>query len=117
MRKSLKNTLKLARIKAGLTQKDLARKLGVSPSTIGMYEQGRRLPDYNTLSEMCSILRLSIFDFFPKQRIFNVDVVLQSIINCLSGSGKTVLLHGIFIDEQKKNDIVHLLETIIMHEK
>ena len=113
MKNNLKNTLKFARIEAGLTQSDLARKLGVSPSTIGMYEQGRRLPDYNTLSEICSILRVSIFDFFPKQRIFNVDVVLQSIIDCLNDSRKTVLLHGIFIDERKKNDIVHLLESIL----
>ena len=104
-------------MKAGLTQSDLARKLGVSPSTIGMYEQGRRKPSYNTLAEICSILEISIFDFFPNQRIFNVDVVLQSIIDCLNDSRKTVLLHGIFIDEQKNNDIVHLLETIIMHEK
>ena len=113
MNKTLKNNLKSARIKAGLTQKDLARKLGSSPSTIGMYEQGRRKPNYNTLAEICSILEISIFDFFPNQRIFNADAVLKSIIECLNDSRKTVLLHGKFIDEQKKNDIVHLLESIL----
>ena len=100
-------------MKAGLTQSDLARKLGVSPSTIGMYEQGRRKPSYNTLAEICSILEISIFDFFPNQRIFNADAVLKSIIECLNDSRKTVLLHGKFIDEQKKNDIVQLLESIL----
>ena len=117
MKKSLKNTLKLARIKAGLTQKDLARKLGFSPSTIGMYEQGRRKPNYNTLTEISGALGISIFDFFPNQRIFNVDVVLQSIIECLNDTKQAVFLHGEFIDEQKKKDIVHILETIITHEK
>ena len=28
----------------GMTQKELADKLSISPSTIGMYEQGRREP-------------------------------------------------------------------------
>ena len=46
MNKTLENNLKSARIKAGLTQSDLARKLGVSPSTIGMYEQGRKMTNY-----------------------------------------------------------------------
>ncbi len=32
------------RIKAGLSQADLAAMINVSPSTIGMYEQGRREP-------------------------------------------------------------------------
>lgn len=113
MRKSLKNILKLARIKAGLTQKDLARKLGFSPSTIGMYEQGRRKPNYNTLTEISGALGISIFDFFPNQRIFNVDAVLQNIIEYLNDTEQAVFLHGKFIDEQKKKDIVQLLASII----
>lgn len=37
------------RCKAGMSQSALAKKLGVSPSTIGMYEQGRREPSINIL--------------------------------------------------------------------
>ena len=37
------------RKRAGLTQAELARHMHVSPSTIGMYEQGRRLPAIPTL--------------------------------------------------------------------
>lgn len=48
--------LKSLREDADLNQNELAKSLGVSPSTIGMYEQNRRTPD----SEM--ILKLS--DFF-----------------------------------------------------
>ena len=33
-----------------LTQKELANKLSISPSTIGMYEQNRRTPDIQTLA-------------------------------------------------------------------
>lgn len=48
----------------GLTQKELADKLSISPSTIGMYEQNRRTPDVNTLATM--------------SRLF--DVPLESLI-------------------------------------
>lgn len=50
------DTIKELRDEKDIKQKDLATYLGVSPSTIGMYEQNRRTPD----SEM--ILKLS--DFF-----------------------------------------------------
>ncbi|MCI9976266.1 helix-turn-helix transcriptional regulator [Clostridioides difficile] len=48
--------LKELRIDAGLKQSELAKKLDISPSTIGMYEQGRRSADQETL--------LKISDFF-----------------------------------------------------
>lgn len=37
---------------AGLTQAELARHMHVSPSAIGMYEQGRRLPAASTLAAL-----------------------------------------------------------------
>lgn len=43
-----------------LTQKELADKLSISPSTIGMYEQNRRIPDITTLANMSKIFDVSI---------------------------------------------------------
>lgn len=43
------------RKKSGFTQSELAKKLGVSPSTVGMYEQGRREPDNKILLCLCKI--------------------------------------------------------------
>lgn len=40
----------------GYTQQQLAQKLGVSTSAVGMYEQGRREPDNNLLSKLCAVL-------------------------------------------------------------
>ncbi len=51
--------MKCLRLKAGLTQAQLADKLGVSASTIGMYEQGRREPDNTTLAKICRTLDAS----------------------------------------------------------
>lgn len=54
------NIFKRLRISSGLTQVELSQKLGISRSTIGMYETGSREPDFETLE--------LIADFF------NVDV-------------------------------------------
>jgi transcriptional regulator with XRE-family HTH domain len=42
-----------------LTQAELAKFIGVSPSTIGMYEQGRREPDSKTLKLLVHNLKTS----------------------------------------------------------
>lgn len=51
--------IKHLRIKCGLTQAQLADKLNISASTVGMYEQGRREPDSTTLSKICRTLDAS----------------------------------------------------------
>lgn len=43
------------RIKLKLTQAELADKLGVSAGAVGMYEQGRRVPEVDILSKMADI--------------------------------------------------------------
>ncbi len=48
------------RQRAGLSQSDLASKLMISPSTVGMYEQGRREPSLNTLVSMSEIFDVSV---------------------------------------------------------
>lgn len=57
---SFQNVLKSLRKSQGLTQDELAKILKISRSTVGMYENGSREPDYETLE--------SIADFF------NVDI-------------------------------------------
>lgn len=53
-----KNMRKLRETK-GYTQYSLGDILNLSPSTIGMYEQGRRLPDAETLIRMCELFNVS----------------------------------------------------------
>lgn len=57
---AFKDELRKLRKQDGLTQKELAKKLGLSNSTISMYERGNREPDFEILE--------AIADFF------NVDM-------------------------------------------
>lgn len=47
------------RERKGYTQNSLGDILNLSPSTIGMYEQDRRLPDVETLIKMCKLFDVS----------------------------------------------------------
>ena len=48
------------RKKEGLSQAQLAAKLNVCPSTIGMYEQGRRVPVLSILIAMAQFFNVSL---------------------------------------------------------
>lgn len=47
------------RREAGLSQAQLARQLQISPSAMGMYEQGRREPSLQLVGQMARILGVS----------------------------------------------------------
>ena len=52
--------LKKLRLEADMKQSDLGKLLGVSASTIGMYEQGRRYPDFETLIKIANYFNVSL---------------------------------------------------------
>lgn len=67
------DVLKKEREKENLTQAELAKCLSVSPSAIGMWEQGKRVPAYEKLEE--------IADFFN----VNIDTLLGREENYIQG--------------------------------
>lgn len=76
-----KDMLKYYRKVAGLAQVELAEKLGLSPSTISMYEVGKRQPDFETEE--------AIADFF------NVDLnTLRGKDLEQGGRGRTIPIYG-----------------------
>lgn len=50
------SVFKRLRLAGGLTQTEMAEKLGVSKSTISMYENGNREPDFETLEKIADFL-------------------------------------------------------------
>lgn len=51
---------KTFRISRGLTQADMAQKLGVTPSAYAMYERGEREPSMETIISISNILQVDI---------------------------------------------------------
>lgn len=59
--------LRQLRKKAGMTQPELAKKLGVSRSTISMYELGSREPDFETLEGIADIFNVDMNTLIGKE--------------------------------------------------
>lgn len=55
-----KDRIKKLRLSRDLTQDELSRKLGISRSTIGMYETGKREADYETLELIADFFNVDI---------------------------------------------------------
>lgn len=53
------NVLKTLRLKKGMTQAQLAQKLGVTKSVISAYETGLRLPSYDILIHIAKLFNVS----------------------------------------------------------
>lgn len=48
--------IKKARIEAGLTQAELAKKLGITPQVISQYERGVKNPKFETVAKIAAVL-------------------------------------------------------------
>lgn len=72
--------LKKLREEKGLTQSELGKELGISPSTVGMYEQGRRVPDVPILKKMSAFFNVSI-DYLLENVNHNVPMKMPKDLN------------------------------------
>lgn len=59
MKTNIGSKIKELRNNSGMTQSELAKKLGISPSAVGMYEQGRREPDNDMVLKLCGVFGIS----------------------------------------------------------
>lgn len=66
-----------------MTQSGLAERLGVSINAVSKWERGINLPDYSNLQELCSILGISLNEFFAGRHLEDEELKLQSEENLL----------------------------------
>ena len=57
----------------GLTQKELADKLGVTDKAVSRWENGKTLPDYTVLDSLCKALGISVNEFYYGEKQTNMD--------------------------------------------
>ena len=62
-----------SRKEKNMTQQELADKLGVTDRAVSHWENGRRLPDYSLLKDLCNILQISVNELFAGEKISNKD--------------------------------------------
>ncbi len=59
MNERIGNRIKSLRLERNLTQKEFANMFDISPSTMGMYEQNRRVPDIDLIVKMSMFFNVS----------------------------------------------------------
>ena len=65
----------------GLTQEQLAEKLGVTSKSISRWENGRNMPDYSILKDLCNILDIDVNEFLIGEKINKNEIRTQSYEN------------------------------------
>ena len=63
----MKNKMKIARLQIGLTQEDLAKKVGVTRQTISLIENSKYNPSLNLCLEICYTLNKTLDDLFWRE--------------------------------------------------
>ena len=61
--------IKSARLKAGMTQKELGKILGITKQTIINYEKGATEPSWERLEDIAKALKIDIGDLFPHSEL------------------------------------------------
>lgn len=109
------NKIKEYRKLKGLTQKELARAVGMGDTTIANYEKGLRTPKKNTLFKLANAFDISIDDLFPpiesaklKQNVTKVNFDPRQAI-LLSNYNK--------LNDNRKNKLVQVSEKLLSEEQ
>ena len=63
------NSIKRARILAGMTQTEVAAKLGVSSVAVHQWETGRSKPKVNRLKSVAEILHTTVEDLLEERAV------------------------------------------------
>lgn len=83
------NNLKTLRLQNGLTQAQVAQKLGVTKSVISAYETGLRLPSYDILINIARIFKVSTDYLLGLENIREIDLSglteeeIQALLNLI----------------------------------
>lgn len=77
----LEKRIKELREKAGLTQKELAEKLGLTDGAIGLYEVGKRNPSLSILNKLADFFDVSIDYLLGRTDIPNLYKEKEKIQN------------------------------------
>lgn len=83
-----------------MTQQQLAERLGVSASTVGMYEQGRREPPIETLLALCSCFNVSAGYLLGSDTGHDVMDMLDEMRNRVR-SDKKLMFNGVPISSEQ----------------
>ena len=118
-----------------ITQNELADKLLVTENAIGNWENGRRMPDYSILKELCEILDTNVNELLSGEKIQNYKekaeenliksreqeeaynkrlLALDNIIKIITSISYLALLYANIISENNVNKYLFMILSIVI---
>lgn len=82
------NVLRQLRESEGMSQEDLARKMGVVKQSVSKYEHGERRFNQDLLFQLSDIFKVSIDEFFPKSDVGKMHTVDNASNNLIPIVGR-----------------------------
>ncbi|MBR4015617.1 MAG: helix-turn-helix transcriptional regulator [Anaerotignum sp.] len=67
----------------GMTQANLAEKLGISDRAVSKWETGKSMPDSGIILELCAYLKISVNELFSGERIESEDYTRKAEENMI----------------------------------
>lgn len=95
------------RLSRNMTQKELAKRIGMGDTTIANYEKGFRSPKKDTLFDLADVFGVSIDDLFPQRTPTAPNSLIEQI------SDKVVQLH----QDRQKNVLSYATEQLDEQER
>ncbi|HEM4291717.1 TPA: helix-turn-helix transcriptional regulator [Streptococcus suis] len=95
------------RLSRNMTQKELAKRIGMGDTTIANYEKGFRSPKKDTLFDLADVFGVSIDDLFPQRTPTAPNSLVEQI------SDKVVQLH----QDRQKNVLSYATEQLDEQER
>lgn len=98
-----------------MTQAELADKLGVTDKSVSKWENGKCLPDVSLFEDLCSILGITLNEFFAGEKLTDENFKEQAdknLLNALDNSSFTLKEKIEYYD--KKWNKEHFVELIIV---
>lgn len=113
-----KRLIKLRKSK-GFSQKQLADYIDVSPSLVGMYEQGRRKPSFEILEAIADCFNVNIDTLYGKEDVetpYYLDPSVSEYAQAIKDNPDLRILFDASKD-MSKDDIDFVINTIEMLKK
>ena len=85
MNNKFSENMKKLRLERKITQSELAKAIGVSPSTVGMYETGEREPNFETEEKIADFFNVSLDYLRGKKENTPADSAKEAANKILKG--------------------------------
>lgn len=105
---------KRLRKQSGLTQREIAAALKISRSSIGMYEQGQREPDFETLEKIADYFNVKLSTLIEEPtNDEKVQMACELFQECYGLGAFTAVKKFLKLDNNDRNAVMVMMDSLL----